>query len=153
MDAITVFTPTYNRAYILPQLYDSLCRQSKKNFIWLIVDDGGICHLFSRNGKEEDISSLTRITDEMVKQDVKKIVIPDSVKSIGDEAFSHCTSLESISILDSVKSIGEDAFAQCKSLKTVLVKGSIEKVKSLYHWPESIEFKQIENEQNSRLLI
>lgn len=37
---ITVFTPTYNRAYILPQLYKSLCRQSNQNFIWLIVDDG-----------------------------------------------------------------------------------------------------------------
>ncbi len=36
----TVFTPTYNRAYILPKLYDSLCVQSVKNFEWLIVDDG-----------------------------------------------------------------------------------------------------------------
>lgn len=37
---ITVFTPTYNRAYILPCLYDSLVRQSNKNFEWVIVDDG-----------------------------------------------------------------------------------------------------------------
>ena len=37
---ITVFTPTYNRAYILPQLYHSLQRQSFHNFEWLIVDDG-----------------------------------------------------------------------------------------------------------------
>ena len=37
---ITVFTPTYNRAYILPQLYASLARQSYKDFEWLIVDDG-----------------------------------------------------------------------------------------------------------------
>ena len=37
---ITVFTPTYNRAYILPQLYHSLQRQSFLNFEWLIVDDG-----------------------------------------------------------------------------------------------------------------
>ena len=36
----TVFTPTYNRAYILPKLYESLCAQSIKNFEWLIVDDG-----------------------------------------------------------------------------------------------------------------
>ena len=36
----TVFTPTYNRAYILPKLYDSLCTQTAKNFEWLIVDDG-----------------------------------------------------------------------------------------------------------------
>ncbi|MBO4543232.1 MAG: glycosyltransferase [Bacteroidales bacterium] len=37
---ITVFTPTYNRAYILPRLYESLLAQTDKNFIWLIVDDG-----------------------------------------------------------------------------------------------------------------
>lgn len=37
---ITVFTPTYNRAYSLPTLYNSLKRQTSRNFEWLIVDDG-----------------------------------------------------------------------------------------------------------------
>lgn len=37
---LTIFTPTYNRAYILPKLYESLIKQTNKNFIWLIVDDG-----------------------------------------------------------------------------------------------------------------
>lgn len=37
---ITVFTPTYNRAYIIHNLYESLKRQTCKNFEWLIVDDG-----------------------------------------------------------------------------------------------------------------
>ncbi len=37
---ITVFTPTYNRAYILGKLFDSLIRQTVKDFEWLIVDDG-----------------------------------------------------------------------------------------------------------------
>lgn len=37
---ITVFTPTYNRAYCLHQLYESLCRQTSKDFKWLIIDDG-----------------------------------------------------------------------------------------------------------------
>lgn len=40
MKEITVFTPTYNRAYILKKLYDSLVSQTEKNFEWLIVDDG-----------------------------------------------------------------------------------------------------------------
>jgi glycosyltransferase involved in cell wall biosynthesis len=41
MNAIlTVFTPTYNRAYCLQRCYESLKRQSHKNFIWLIIDDG-----------------------------------------------------------------------------------------------------------------
>lgn len=40
MKTITIFTPTYNRAYILPKLYESLCRQSNNDFVWMIVDDG-----------------------------------------------------------------------------------------------------------------
>lgn len=37
---ITIFTPTYNRAYIIGQLYKSLCSQDAHHFEWLIVDDG-----------------------------------------------------------------------------------------------------------------
>lgn len=37
---ITIFTPTYNRGYIIKNLYESLCNQSFKDFEWLIVDDG-----------------------------------------------------------------------------------------------------------------
>lgn len=40
MNFITVFTPTYNRAYCLHRVYDSLLKQTNQNFIWLIVDDG-----------------------------------------------------------------------------------------------------------------
>ncbi len=56
MATLTVFTPTYNRAYILKQCYDSLCRQTCKDFVWLIVDDGS-----SDNTKE--------IVDEWMKND------------------------------------------------------------------------------------
>ena len=37
---ISVITPTYNRAYILFQAYDSLCAQTSKAFEWIVVDDG-----------------------------------------------------------------------------------------------------------------
>ena len=37
---ITVFTPTYNRAYCLGGCYESMKRQTNKNFVWLIIDDG-----------------------------------------------------------------------------------------------------------------
>lgn len=40
LNKITVFTPTYNRAYTLSKCYESLCSQDNKNFMWLIVDDG-----------------------------------------------------------------------------------------------------------------
>ena len=44
MKRLTIFTPTYNRAYILPKLYESLCEQTCQDFEWLIVDDGSTDH-------------------------------------------------------------------------------------------------------------
>lgn len=49
---ITVFTPTYNRAYIIEKLYESLCWQTCKDFEWLVVDDG------SRDNTKELINSF-----------------------------------------------------------------------------------------------
>jgi glycosyltransferase involved in cell wall biosynthesis len=42
MKKLTIFTPTYNRAYILPQVYQSLLRQTNTDFLWLIIDDGSL---------------------------------------------------------------------------------------------------------------
>lgn len=40
MATLTVFTPAYNRAHTLGRTYASLCAQTCKDFVWLIVDDG-----------------------------------------------------------------------------------------------------------------
>jgi hyaluronan synthase len=37
---LTIFTPAYNRAGTLPRLFESLLRQSSRDFEWLIIDDG-----------------------------------------------------------------------------------------------------------------
>ncbi len=37
---LTIFTPTYNRGYIIENLYRSLRRQTCTDFEWLVVDDG-----------------------------------------------------------------------------------------------------------------
>lgn len=37
---LTIFTPTYNRRKLLTRCYESLKKQTSKNFEWLIVDDG-----------------------------------------------------------------------------------------------------------------
>lgn len=47
MKKLTVFTPTFNRAYCLGTTYKSLVNQTCKEFIWLIIDDG------STDGTEE----------------------------------------------------------------------------------------------------
>ena len=37
---LTIFTPAYNRAHTLGRTYESLCRQTCKDFEWLVIDDG-----------------------------------------------------------------------------------------------------------------
>lgn len=44
MPKFTVFTPTYNRAYLIGDLYSSLLLQNYNDFEWLIVDDGSSDH-------------------------------------------------------------------------------------------------------------
>lgn len=40
MATLTIFTPAYNRAHTIGRTYESLCRQTCKDFEWLIIDDG-----------------------------------------------------------------------------------------------------------------
>ena len=37
---ITIFTPAYNRGHLLHRVYESLCKQTFKDFEWVVVDDG-----------------------------------------------------------------------------------------------------------------
>ena len=53
------------------------------------------------------------------------ITIPDSVTSIGDNAFDNCDNLTSITIPDSVISIGGWAFGNCKSLTSITIPDSV----------------------------
>ena len=39
---ITIFTPTYNRAYTILKLYESLKKQTFRDFEWIVIDDGSI---------------------------------------------------------------------------------------------------------------
>ncbi len=52
-------------------------------------------------------------------------IIPDSVTSIGNWAFSRCNSLTSVTIGDSVTSIGYYAFSECDSLTSVSLGDSV----------------------------
>ena len=53
------------------------------------------------------------------------IVIPDSVTSIGDEAFRYCQSLTSIEIPDTVNIVGAGAFRFCKALTSIVIPDSV----------------------------
>ena len=55
---LTIFTPAYNRAYTLHKCYESLKKQTNKDFEWLIIDDGST---------DNSIKKLEQIKDSRIK--------------------------------------------------------------------------------------
>ena len=72
-------------------------------------------------------SSVTSIGDWAFSScdSLSKIVIPSSVTSIGKGAFSYCDSLLEIVIPSSVTSIGDSAFYGCYSLSEIVIPSSV----------------------------
>ena len=59
---------------------------------------------------------------------IHSVTIPQSVTSIGYEAFCHCKNLQSLTLKGSIESMGDGAFAYCTSLKTFPLVGNIQKI-------------------------
>ncbi len=95
---------------------------------YFVVTDDGTCHLFDASGTEKDISAITTLFEDTVSKDTKKIVIPNSVTSIEERAFSGCEGLTSVVIPDSVTNIGEYVFLGCSGLTSVTIPDSVESI-------------------------
>ena len=54
-------------------------------------------------------------------KEITDIVIPDSVKKIGQSAFSNCSGLKKVKLGKSVSAIGLDCFSQCQSLTEIFI--------------------------------
>ena len=69
------------------------------------------------------------------------ITIPNSVTSIGYNAFSDCSSLTSVTIPNSVTSIGYNAFSDCSSLTSVTIPNSVTSIgSSAFYGCDSLSF-------------
>lgn len=61
-------------------------------------------------------------------------IIPSSVTKIGNDAFSLCKSLTSVTIPDSVTAIGDGAFAYCDSLTSITIPSNVTVIGSSAFW-------------------
>lgn len=78
---LSVFTPAYNRAHTIGRTYESLCRQTSKDFKWIIVDDG------STDGTEDLVKSWLEANNGFVIEYYKKE--NGGMHTAHNEAYKH----------------------------------------------------------------
>lgn len=103
---LTIFTPTYNRAELLKNLYNSLVSQTNKNFVWLVVDDG------STDNTEQVIQIFQKENQIKIKYIKKenggKFSAMDLAHSICETEFIACVDSDDYLLSQAVDNIYED---------------------------------------------
>lgn len=61
-------------------------------------------------------------------ESLKEVILPESLKTIGNESFYGCKSLESITLPSGLQSIGDRAFQLCKSIKEIVIPKSVKQI-------------------------
>ena len=92
------------------------------NLTWKLYEDGTLN--ISGTGAMKDYDSDDSPATQK-KDSVKKVVIEDDVTSIGNYAFSGCSSLTDITLPSSVTSIKSCAFYKCSQLASIEIPSSV----------------------------
>ena len=80
-------------------------------------------------GKEYSVTSIGDGAFEHC-ENLKTVILPDSIISIGAGAFAYCFQLTTVNLRNSVRSIGENAFVYCTSLESVTLPDSIDLIEN-----------------------
>ena len=95
-----------------------------ENVEWVMTLDGTLT--ISGTGAMQDYNYYNNCVPwNSVCLQVKSVVIERGVSSIGEYAFSDCSSLTSVTIPSSVTSIGDGAFKHCDALTSVKISDSV----------------------------
>ena len=88
--------------------------------------DGIIDWIPSKIEYEGDLYKLRKImnnafSNPVIRNIIKKVVIPEGVETIGMSAFDGCKNMNQITLPNSLDSIGMNAFRNCKSLNNLVI--------------------------------
>ena len=92
----------------IPSSVKSISNGGLSGLSSIIVEEGNPAY-----DSRENCNAIIRTSDNKLIAGCKNTIIPSSVTSIGDEAFSGCSGLTSVTIPSSVTSIGDHAFRDC----------------------------------------
>ena len=87
-----------------------------KSLTSMVVAEGNTVY-----DSREQCNAIIHTATNTLISGCQSTIIPESVTSIGESAFSHCSSLTSVVIGNGVTSIGGGAFSDCSSLTSVVV--------------------------------
>ncbi len=79
----------------------------------------------SKYDSRNDCNAIIETASNLLIAGCKNTIIPNSVTSIGDNAFCGCNGLTSINIPNSVASLGNFAFYGCSSLTSITIPSSV----------------------------
>ena len=89
------------------------------NVTWELTGDGTL--IISGTGRISNYSYDNNAPWYSCRAYIKRVVIQQGVRAIGDYAFYYCENLTSVAIPDSVTSIGGSAFSGCSGLTSVTI--------------------------------
>ena len=134
------------KSITIPKSVVSIATRGDGNAFWActalesIVIEAGNPTYDSRG----DCNAIIETSTNTLLYGCKSTIIPNSVTSIGENAFRECSGLTSVNIPESVTCIGEYAFYGCSGLTSVTIPGSVTRLGSYSFYEtniSSVEFQ------------
>lgn len=95
----------------------------------IMISDGKIILYFGNEKQLEIPADVTEIgNDAFSDSSLAEVNMPDSVKKIGDGAFSFCSALTEITIPNSITKIGKGIFSHCSELTHITIPNSVTEI-------------------------
>ena len=109
--------------------------EQSSEYPWLAIEDGGLVSFipekYSGSGTLEIPETVAGVTVRGISPhgfegaDLETVILPDTVRFIGESAFEDCKSLRGIFLPEGITEIGSDAFRDCNHLEAICIPGTV----------------------------